>query len=354
MVIRAINDEFIESLLTKREQEQQSLSLCLASARKQAFDSKEVCTITLKIPDNESTIERMDYTFHKPQKLNFWVSKLGSKYDLSKEDKFKLLKEAEQQLNSKLLKLNTVEYVDDQPKHRHNDHLDRFYDTESEGEDVNKGFEVYDFLKKKCEFCSKLGFNMQKQCKSCKLPLHLTSQCKSKGKAFNYCLKFLEQLVFFATFVDKKFIFNVTHKEIESLNQLSWFIDGYMDDLYSSEDLKAKARKFVRKFVHCFVECGEDDFVIGDEDRELFSQMLKDIQAFFNVEEDLENNFILKMKPKSKRGAHLIGIGRNIKYLKKQREMSKMNEQHEMKEITESREPKEVIEESVSVEVLDE
>lgn len=354
MVLRAINDDFIDALLYKRDQEEQSIAACLASARKQAAENKEICTITLKIPNSDNTIERMDYTFQKPQKLTFWVSKLGAKYEVSKEDRYRLLKEAEQQLTNKLLKLNNAECIDEQPKHRHHDNLDRFYDTESEGEDINKGFEVYDFLKKKCEFCAKLGFNMQKQCKSCKLPLHLTSQCKSRGRAFNYCLKFLEQLLFFATFMDKKFIFNVTHKEIESLNQLSWFMDSYIDDLYSSEELKTKVRKFIRKFVHCFVECGEDDFVIEDEDRESFSTLLKEIQGYFNVEEDFENNFILKMKPKSKRGAHLIGIGRNIKYLKKQRESGKNNADLELREVSEAMEDKEGGRDDVSVEILDE
>ena len=355
MVLRVLNDEFIETILAKRDQEQAKITLCLSTARKQAAENKEIFTITLKIPNNENTIERLDYTFHKPQKISYWISRLGSKYNLTKEDKYILLREAEQQLNNRLLKFNSTEYIEDQPKRRHHDLLDRFYDSESEHEEVPKGFEVYDFLKKKCEFCFKLGFNMQKQCKSCKLPLHLTSQCKSKTRAFNYSLKFLEQLLFFATFIDKKFIFNVTHKDIESINQLSWLIDSYIDDLYSSDELKTEIKKFIRKFVHCFVECGEDDFVIEEDDREVFSNMLKNIQNYFNMEEEFENNFILKMKPKSKRGAHLIGIGRNIKYLKRQRDNTKNgNEPNEIKDTSESKEKNENAKDEVSVEVLDE
>lgn len=164
----------------------------------------------------------------------------------------------------------------------------------------------FDFLKKKCEFCNKLSYKYTQQCKNCRFFLFQTKNYIVKSKQFKFCLKFFENLIFHSGFINDKIIYKIKQFNLASINLLL----KKLFTLFKNENGKIE---FIKLYTKLYIKnINEDDKIeFKEEEKELLSDKLKE---FSNGTQEFE----IRDKPKSRRGAHLIGIGRNIKLLKKE------------------------------------
>lgn len=146
----------------------------------------------------------------------------------------------------------------------------------------------------------------------------LTSDCKKKSKAYNYTMKYLENLLFYAKFLPVNFVFTLHQKHLNSLNIFLQKMDHFLAEYFKEPQLQGLVRTYIKDFTQCFLNSG-DLLEFQQSERDHFLGLIKQIQQcseqFRHM--NLGKNFEYLKKPQSRRGLHLIGIGRNIKKLKK-------------------------------------